>query len=346
MPRVLGSGAAALETSTLGFGCMGVTAFYGDPMPDEDAISLLQRAYAGGVTHFDTAEVYTARAPDGSTIFNEVVVGKALKSLPRSKVQIATKYMPKLHGGACTAESVLAACRASCERLQVDHVDLYYAHRFCDGVAAEDQAVAFKAVLDAGLARRVGVSEFSAENIRRFHAVCPITAVQQEWSLFNRDLEEEIVPTCRELGIGIVAYSPLSRALLSGELKSADDLGAGDLRTSRYPRLSAENIPKNAAVAQQLKPLAEKKGASLAQLALAWVTCQGEDVVPIPGTRKIGHLDSNVASLGLSLTEQDLREIAEMVPLERVSGERYHKVGDWFLGQKVQDQAMEDNAKL
>jgi len=254
--------------------------------------------------------------------------------------------MPRLHGNTATPESVLAACRASCERLQVDCVDLYYAHRFCDGVSAEDQAAAFRAVLEAGLARHIGVSEFSSENIRRFHAVCPITAVQQEWSLFNRDLEEALLPTCRELGIGIVAYSPLSRSLLSGDLTSAGDLKAGDLRTSRYPRLSAENIPKNAAVAQRLRPIAEKKGVSPAQLALAWVTSQGDDVVPIPGTTKIGHLDDNVASLQLSLSRQELEDIASLVPQDDVSGERYHKVGDWFLGQVGKDKVEDDHAKL
>mmetsp|Transcript_119724 Transcript_119724/g.339333 ORF Transcript_119724/g.339333 Transcript_119724/m.339333 type:complete len:349 (+) Transcript_119724:67-1113(+) len=331
--RTLGSGDAALKVSAQGFGCMGITAFYGDPMDDGDAVELLGRAYSRGITFFDTAEVYTAKAADGSTIYNEAVVGKAVRTMTRSNVQLATKYWPGFRDGKATPDSVVAACRASCQRLQTDYVDLYYAHRFSDNTAVEDQARAFKAVLDAGLARHVGVSEFSPENIRRFHAVCPITAVQQEWSLFNRDLEEEIVPTCRELGIGIVAYSPLSRSLLSTEVKSADDLKAGDLRASRYPRLSAENIPKNAALAQNLRPQAERHGVSTSQLALAWVASQGDDVVPIPGTTKISHLDDNIDSCKLVLSSAELAEAASTVPHTAVSGDRYPSAGSWFKGQ-------------
>lgn len=333
MARTLGRDETALTSSALGFGCMGITAFYGEPLPDEDAVKLLLHAYEHGVTHFDTAEAYRATAADGSTIFNETVVGKALQSMDRGNVLIATKYAPGLHGNQATSDLVLEACRASCERLQVSHVDLYYAHRFAADTTVEEQARAFKAVMDAGLAKRIGVSEFSPKNLRAFHAICPVSCVQQEWSLFNRDLEEELLPTCRELGVGVVAYSPLSRSLLSCELQSAENLKQGDLRTSRYPRLSVDNIPKNAALAENLKPLAEKHGVSPAQLALAWVMGQGVDVVPIPGTTQIGHLSDNMAARALTLSREDLEEIASAVPTEHVSGERYHKPTDWFVGQ-------------
>jgi len=324
MSRILGTGAHALPSAQLGFGCMGITAFYGNPIPDEQAIAVMKHAYDNGCTHFDTAEMYTAKAPDGSTIYNETVVGKAIKLMDRSKILVATKYMPQVHGDTMTPEQVLEACRASLRRLQLDYVDLYYVHRFHPKVSAEDQARAMKAVLDAGLAKHIGVSEFSPESIRQFHPICPITCVQQEWSLFNRDLEEQLVPTCRELGIGIVAYSPLSRALLTGTVKSAEDLKEGDLRTSRYPRLSEENIVKNARLVAGLEEIARRKGVSPAQLALAWVLAQGEDVVPIPGTTKISNLDSNIAARNLKLTKQDLEEIERAVPLDQISGDRYH----------------------
>lgn len=322
--RTLGSGGAALRSSALGFGCMGITAFYGEPMADEDAVRLMAHAYANGVTHFDTAEVYTAKAKNGLTIYNETVVGKAVKAIGRENVEVATKYMPALHGKEMNAQTVLAACRASCERLQVEYVDLYYVHRIHPDVPVEEQAFAMKAVVDAGLAKHIGLSEFSPDNLRRFHAICPVACVQQEWSLLNRDLEADLLPTCRELGVGIVAYSPLSRALLTGSLRSAADLKPGDLRTARYPRLSAENIPKNAAVADRVRATAEKYGVTSAQLALAWVSNQGPDVVPIPGTTSIKNLDANLASRSLLLSEAELAEIAAQVPSELVSGERYH----------------------
>ena len=211
--RTLGSGAAALAVSAQGFGCMGITANYGKPMVDDEAVVLLQHAYSLGVTHWDTAEVYTCKATDGSTIYNETVVGKAIAAIgKRDELQIATKYMPTTHSDIeMTEEMVLAACRASCARLGIDRVDLYYVHRFHPTVPVGQQARAMKAVLDAGLARCVGLSEFSPRNVRSFHAICPVTCVQQEWSLMSRDLEEDLVPTCRELGIGIVACAPTRR---------------------------------------------------------------------------------------------------------------------------------------
>lgn len=337
MTKVLGSGEHALEVSSIGLGCMGITSFYGKPMPEEDALRLIQRAVDNGVTLLDSAESYTAELEDGSILANETVIGKAVKLVGRDRVQIATKFMPHdehhpkgsgafkdLVPGPLTPEHLLAACRASLRRLDVEYVDLYYAHRYDYTVPLEVQAQAYKAVLDAGLAKHIGVCEMGPETIRAWHAICPLTCIQQEWSLMNRDLEESIVPTCRELGIGIVAYSPLSRALLTGALRSVEDLKDGDKRDKRYPRTSAENIPKNAALAERLDPIADRHGVTRAQLALAWVSNQGPDVVPIPGTTRIANLDANIGSMSLSLSREEVDEIAVAIPEDEIAGVRYH----------------------
>ena len=264
----------------------------------------------------------------GETLFNERVVGKGIASVgQRESLQIATKYMPTLHepSDAMTAEMCVAACRASCDRLGVDYVDLYYVHRPHASVPVERQAEAMAAVKAAGLCRHVGVSEFGPENLRRFHAVCPVTCVQQEWSLMNRDLEEDLVPVCRELGIGIVAYSPLCRKLLSAELHSVDDLSEGDLRASRYGRLEPANLAANAALADRVAALAVERGLTAAQLSLAWVASQGSDVVPIPGTTKLAHLDDNVRAMKEvePLSEAERAAVAACVPASSVQGNRY-----------------------
>jgi aryl-alcohol dehydrogenase-like predicted oxidoreductase len=284
-------------------------------MADDNAVQLLKHVFAKGVTHWDTAEVYTATDPDKSTVYNETVVGKAIQEVGRSNIQIATKYMPARHGEEMTAETVLSACRASCERLGVESVDLYYVHRIHPDVPVEDQAVAMKAVIDAGLSRFIGLSEFSPMNLRKFHAICPVTAIQQEWSLMNRDLEEGLLDTARELGVGIVAYSPLSRSLLSGEINSTDDMnGEADLRSSRYPRFAAENLERNAKLVREVRELAKARNVTPAQLSLAWVQNQGSDVVPIPGTTKIAHFDDNWRSQQVVLSSEERDLIASVVP--------------------------------
>lgn len=327
MTRVLGTGSAALRVSAQGFGCMGMTAFYGRPMADADAVALLQHAFAEGVTHWDTAEVYQGRDAAGATLYNEAVVGRGIAAVgQRDALQIATKYHPRLHEpGAMTADMCIEACRASCARLGVSHVDLYYVHRPHPTVPVEEQAAAMRAVREAGLARFIGVSEFSPGNLRRFHAVCPVTCVQQEWSLMNRDLEEDLVPVCRELGIGIVAYSPLCRKLLSGEIRSVDDLGEGDLRASRYGRLEPGNLAANALLADRVRRMAEGRGLTAAQLSLAWVASQGEDVCPIPGTTRIAHLRDNVHAMKevAMLSAEEREAVAACVPAEEVRGNRY-----------------------
>lgn len=295
-------------------------------MEDEHAVALLKHVFESGVTHWDTAEVYTCAAPDGSVIYNESVVGRAIASIgQRDKLQIATKYMPTVHSAdEMTVSMVLAACRASCARLGVASVDLYYVHRLHPTVPVEQQAQAMLAVREAGLARRIGVSEFSPNKLRAFHAICEVTCVQQEWSLMNRDLEEDLVPVCRELGIGIVAYSPLCRKLLSAQVHSLEDLNEGDLRPTRYGRLQPENLAANGRLADRVAELGRARGLTAAQLSLAWVQSQGDDVCPIPGTTSPAHFDDNVqAACRLPLTEEERELVAAAVPAAAVQGTRF-----------------------
>ena len=307
---------------------MGITAFYGKPMADSDAISLLRHAADLGATHWDTAEVYQCKDDNGDTVYNETVVGKAIKAVGRDKITVASKYQPFLHGNELTPALAIEAARASCDRLGISRMDLYYVHRFATKSSIEEQAEAMSAVQAAGLAKHIGVSEFNCANIRKFHAICPITCVQQEWSLMNRDLEEDIVPTCRELGIGIVAYSPLCRKLLSGEVRSAEDLPPEDMRTSRYGRFVGENLVKNAMLVQEVKDMAKDKGVTAAQLSLAWVCNQGDDVVPIPGTTSMKHLEDNMAAANIVLDKKEMAVIASAVPQDKVAGDRYANDGN------------------
>ena len=328
MIRTLGSGASSLRVSSQGFGCMGMTAFYGKPITDTAAVALLTHAYQQGVTHFDTAEVYQGKDDDGNTLYNERVVGLGIAAIGnRGALQIATKYMPRLHDPAdkMTSEMCVQACQASCARLGVDFVDLYYVHRLHPTVSVEQQAAAMNAVKASGLAKCIGVSEFSPKNLRAFHAICPVTCVQQEWSLFNRDLEEDLLPVCRELGIGIVAYSPLCRKLLSGDIKSVHDLQEGDLRATRYGRLEKGNLSANAVLVEQVGMRAKELGLTAAQLSLAWVASQGVDVCPIPGTTSIGHLTDNavVMQKNVVLSPEELILVANCVPKQDVKGNRY-----------------------
>lgn len=329
MYRTLGSGSAALRVSSQGFGCMGMTAFYGTPMSDTDGIALIQHAFQSGITHFDTAEVYQGKDNHNNTLYNEHIVGKGIAAIgiaKRNEIQIATKYMPRLHkpDDQMTSQMVVDACRESCQRLGVDYVDLYYVHRLHPTVPVEQQAEAMNAVKAAGLAKHIGVSEFSPKNLKAFHSICPVTCIQQEWSLMNRDLEEDLVPLCRELGIGIVAYSPLCRKLLSGDLKSVNDLQEGDLRASRYGRLEPGNLSANSVLVDKVAAMAKEKGLTAAQLSLNWVQSQGIDVCPIPGTTSIAHLSDNVAAMKVAmLSQEECNVVAALVPKEEVHGNRY-----------------------
>jgi aryl-alcohol dehydrogenase-like predicted oxidoreductase len=315
--RLLGS--SGLEVSAIGLGCMGMSEFYGTS--DESAnIDLLHHAIDTGVTFWDTADMYGSGA-------NERLVGRALKG-HRNEVVLATKFAVvrgedgSFQGVSGRPEYVREACDKSLQRLGVDHIDLYYQHRVDPEVPIEDTVGAMSELVDAGKVRYLGLSEAGASTLHRASEVHPITALQSELSLWSRDIEAEIVPACRELGIGIVAYSPLGRGFLSGAIKSLDDLAENDWRRF-MPRFEGENFAKNLELVDRVEQLAESKGCTPAQLALAWVMAQGPDVVPIPGTRQRSRLEENAAAVEVSLTESELAKIDEVIPKDLVVGTRY-----------------------
>lgn len=322
-------GSQGLEVSELGLGCMGFAGLYhhDDIVPDDNALNVVTRAYNRGVTFFDTSDFY-------GPFTNEVLIGKAIKNLPREKLQIATKF--GLHikddgkgmkglGIRGDPEYVREACEASLKRLDVDYIDLYYQHRVDGSVPIEVTMGELKKLVEEGKIKYVGLSEAASDTIKRAHAVHPITAVQLEWSLWEREIEDEIVPLCRELGIGIVPYSPLGRGFFSGKA-SKEALDSKDTRNALYPRFSAENLEKNRMLFERVSALAEKHACTPGQLALAWVCHQGDDgleVVPIPGTTKVANLDQNLDSLKLKLEPSELEEVSAAVPRGDVAGNRY-----------------------
>jgi len=266
---------------------MGLSTWYGKPVEEEEAVALVHHAFDNGVTFFDTSDAYGPHS-------NEKLLGKALKDLPRDKVQVATKFAITQVDGKMVvrgdAQYVRSACLASLERLDLDYIDLYYQHRVDTKVPIEVTVGELKKLVEEGKIKYIGLSEASADTIRRAHAVHPITAVQIEWSLWARDIEEEIVPLCRELHIGIVCYSPLGRGFFSGKAV-LEKLQENDARPLRYPRFQNENLEKNKVLYQRVASLAAKYKCTPGQLALSWVIHQGNDVVPIPGTTKISNLD-------------------------------------------------------
>ncbi len=315
--RVLGSG-SALNVSAMGLGCMGMSDFYGST-DEAGAIATLHRALDLGVTLLDTADMY-------GPFTNEELVGSAIAGR-RDQVVLATKFGIVRDATDATArmingspEYVRSACDASLGRLGVDHIDLYYQHRVDASVPIEETVGAMAELVTAGKVRHLGLSEASAQTIRRAHAVHPITALQTEYSLWTRHIETEILPTLRELGIGLVPYSPLGRGFLTGAITSADDLDAGDFRRSN-PRFVGDALQANLAIVEAVRAVADRLGATPGQVALAWVLAQGEDVVPIPGTRRVRYLEENVAAAALHLDEATLAELDESVPA--ASGDRY-----------------------
>lgn len=297
---------------------------------EADAVRTLHRAVELGVTFFDTAEVYGPFA-------NEILVGKALKPFG-DKVVIATKFGFKIDpsksdisamaGVDGRPEHAREVAEASLKRLGVEAIDLFYLHRVDPQVPIEDTVGAMSELVREGKVRALGLSETSADTLRRAHAVHPIAALQSEYSLWTRDPEGDILDTCRELGIGFVPFSPLGRGFLTGTIQKPEDLGATDFRRS-LPRFSEENMAANARLVQLLEEMAAAKGVTAAQLALAWVLHQGDFIVPIPGARRITHLEQNVAAAGIALSAEELQTLGELLAAEKFSGKRYGDSGAW-----------------
>ncbi|MFD9740467.1 aldo/keto reductase [Umezawaea sp. NPDC059074] len=310
-----------LEVSPQGLGCMGMSAFYGDRSDEAESIATIHRALELGVTLLDTSDAYGPHT-------NEELVGRAIAD-HRDQVVLATKFgiaerdadgHARIRG---EASYVRSSAEDSLKRLNVDHIDLYYQHRVDQSVPIEETVGAMAELVAQGKVRHLGLSEASVDNIRRAHAVHPITALQFEWSLWSREIEEEIVPTARELGIGIVAYSPLGRGFLTGSIKSTADLADNDFRKLAQPRFAEENLAKNQSIINSLRAVAAEHDVTPGQIALAWVQHRGEDVVPIPGTKRRKYLEENLAAATLTLTPAQLAAIEAAVPASAVAGERY-----------------------
>jgi aryl-alcohol dehydrogenase-like predicted oxidoreductase len=312
-------GKQGLNVSMLGLGCMGMSEFYG-PLDDSESVAAIQRAVDLGITFFDTADMY-------GPFTNERLVGRALRDR-HAGVVIATKFgnvrgedgaFLGLNG---SPDYVRACCDASLQRLGVDHIDLYYQHRVDPKVEIEETVGAMSELVSAGKVRYLGLSEASASTIRRAHAVHPITALQSEYSLWTRDVEEHVLPACRALGIGFVPYSPLGRGFLTGRFQSPSDLAEGDRRRI-FPRFQEENFDSNLQIVRRLESVAKRKQCTLAQLALAWVLAQGDDMVPIFGAKKRKYVEENVGAVNMRLDPRDLDELSAAVPKGAVAGQRY-----------------------
>jgi aryl-alcohol dehydrogenase-like predicted oxidoreductase len=315
--RTLGS--QGLAVSALGLGCMGMSQSYG-PGDDRESVATIHRALDLGMTFLDTADVYGLTA-------NERLVGQAIAGR-RDQVVLATKFGNQRRADGSWVrvngepDYVRQACDASLARLGVDHIDLYYQHRVDRTVPVEETWGVLAELVQAGKVRYLGISEAAPETVRRAHAVHPVSAGQYEWSLFTRDLEDELLGTLRQLGIGVVAYSPLGRGFLSGRITSPDDFGEDDFRRG-HPRFTGENFARNLELVERVRRLAAAKGITPSQLAIAWVLSRGDDVVPIPGTKRRGYLEENAGALEVELTADDLAAIEEVTPRGSVAGERY-----------------------
>jgi aryl-alcohol dehydrogenase-like predicted oxidoreductase len=299
---------------------MGMSEFYGTG-DEEESIATIHRAMELGITFLDTADMY-------GPFTNEKLVGKAIAGR-RDEVVLATKFGNvrgqdgSFHGVSGEPDYVRKACDASLSRLGVDHIDLYYQHRVDPETPIEETVGAMKELVEAGKVRYLGLSEAGAETIRKAHAVYPISALQSEYSLFTREVEDEILPTVRELDIGFVPYSPLGRGFLTGRWRSIADMPEDDTRSARFPRFAEENFKKNLELADRVREVAEGKGITPGQLALAWLLVQGDDIVPIPGTKRREYLEDNAGAAGVTLTADDLARIEEAMPRGSAAGERY-----------------------
>jgi aryl-alcohol dehydrogenase-like predicted oxidoreductase len=317
-PRSLGS----LTTSALGLGCMGMSDSYDTAAQRDEieAMATIHRALEMGIQHFDTADIY-------GPFTNEELVGRALAG--RDDVIIATKFgFERQADGGMKINGhpayVRRACEASLKRLARDHIDLYYQHRVDADVPIEETVGAMSELVQEGKVRFLGLSEASASTIRRAQVVHPITAVQSEYSLFARDVEDEVLLTLRELGIGLVGFSPLGRGLLTGAIGSIDDLPENDIRRQRFPRFGQDNFARNRELVKPVEALAQAKGVTPAQLALAWVLHQGADVVPIPGTKRRARLEENVGAIDVELSSEELAQLTNAIPRNAVAGDRHY----------------------
>jgi aryl-alcohol dehydrogenase-like predicted oxidoreductase len=313
-------GSQGLQASELGLGCMGMSEFYG-PRDDEQSLKTLDRALELGISFWDTADVY-------GPFLNEELVGQALKG-KRDLITLATKFGilrdpsdPKKRGFNGSPAYVQSACEASLKRLGTDYIDLYYLHRVDPNTPIEETVGAMGQLVAAGKIKGLGLSEVNASTLRKAHATHPITAVQSEYSLWSREPEEEIIATCAELGIAFVPYSPLGRGFLTGQIKKFEDMAADDYR--RYsPRFQGENFTKNLELVDKIIQLAEEKGCTASQLALAWVLAQGEHIFPIPGTKRVLYLEENAGALKVKLTPDELSLIDRIAPRDAAAGQRY-----------------------